>query len=140
MNIKHNPLFDTSKVIELYEQRDQVKVQYVCTTDLNASDVPVDVFYRETPHPDFGNRYFGLYHDHFRGHTMVTNADMVEAFEFGMVENDDGELEYSESHHGYKIFDNGNMIDGGREYIRSSKGCIVYKIVNGKFEEVVYVQ
>ena len=64
MNIHHDPLFDTAKVEKIYSEKDGVPVKYVCTTDLRASDVPVDVYYRETPHPQFGNRYFGIYHDH----------------------------------------------------------------------------
>jgi hypothetical protein len=134
MNIKHYPLFDTETICKHYSEKDGVEVMYVCTTDLNASDVPVDVFYRSTPHPEFGNRYFGLYYDTVRDHMMITNADMVETFEFGMVENDNGELEYSQSHHDYKTFENGKMIDGGRVYIRTTKGCdIVYRIQDGEF-------
>lgn len=135
MKIRHNPLFDTKKVEAHYTEKDGVPVKYVCTTDLTASDVPVDVYYRETPHPQFGNRYFGLYFDHIRDHMMITNADVVEDFEFGMVEDDNGELQYSESHHEYKAFDNGNMIDGGRQYIRTSQGCRVYKVVDGELCE-----
>ena len=133
INIQHDPLFDTAKVEAHYTERDGVEVKYVCTTDLKASDVPVDVFYRPTPHPEFGNRYFGLYHDHVRGHLMITNADYVESLEFGMIEQD-GKYYYSQSHHDYKVLDNGKMIDGGRAYIRSSKGCnIVMRVINGKF-------
>ena len=133
MNIHHEPQFKTDEVERIYSERDGVDVKYVCTTDLRASDVPVDVFYRETPHPQFGNRYFGLYHDHYRGCTMITNADVVEELEFGMVENDDGELQYSISHHDYRSFENGNMIDGGRQYIKSSQGATVMRVINGKF-------
>ena len=133
MNIKHHPLFNTEEVCKTYSERDGVEVKYVCTTDLVASDVPVDVYYRSTPHPQFGNRYFGLYYDHVRDHVMITNADMVETFEFGVVENDNGELEYSQSHHDYKMFENGNMIDGGRVYVRSSCVTEVYKIKDGEF-------
>ena len=133
MNIKHNPSFNTQEVEKKYSERDGVAVKYVCTTDLKASDVPVDVFYRETPHPEFGNRYFGLYYDHYRDCVMICNADMVETFEFGMVENDSGELEYSQSHHDYKQFDNGNMIDGGRQYIRSLGGASTMRVQNGEF-------
>ena len=137
--IKHNPLFDTAKVTALYSEKDGVPVQYVCTTDLRASDVPVDVYYRSTPHPTFGNKYFGLYHDHFRGHTMITNADIVEELEFGMVQGDDGMLHYSESHHEYKMFENGNMIDGGRQYIRNSGACSVFEVRDGELtQKVVY--
>ena len=135
MTIEHFPLFDTKKVIELYEEKDGVDIRYVCTTDLRASDVPIDIFYRETPHPEFGNRYFGLYHDYYRDRIMICGADMVENddFVFGMVENDNGELEYSQSHHDYKTFKNGNMIDGGRMYIKSNTGTDIYKIKNGNF-------
>jgi hypothetical protein len=131
LNIKHEPLFDTAKVESLYTERDGVEVRYVCTTDLRASDVPVDVFYRATPHPEFGNRYFGIYHDHVRGHTMITNADVVEELEFGMIEID-GMYYYSQSHHDYKVIGN-KMIDGGRQYIRSSGGAVSMYIKYGKF-------
>jgi len=133
MNIHHEPLFDTSKVEQIYSEKDGVEVKYVCTTDLRASDVPVDVFYRATPHPEFGNRYFGIYHDHFRGHTMITNADIVEELDFGMVKNDNDKWQYSISHHDYRAFENGNMIDGGRQYIRSSAGAVDMRVKDGKF-------
>ena len=133
MNIKHEPLFDVAKVEAHYTEKDGVEVKYVCTTDLRASDVPVDVYYRATPHPEFGNNYFGLYYDRVRDHMMITNADIVEELEFGMVENDNSEWQYSISHHDYRSFDNGNMIDGGRAYIRSSNGAVVMRVINGKF-------
>jgi len=133
MNIHHYPMFNKDKIIKHYTEKDGVPVKYVCTTDLRASDVPVDVYYRETPHPEFGNRYFGLYYDTVRDHMMITNADIVEELEFGMVLNDDAQWEYSQSHHDYKKFKNGNMIDGGRAYIRSSTGATIMKIVDGEF-------
>ena len=129
--IKHNPLFNTEEVVRRYSEKDGVDIKYVCTSDLNASDVPVDIFYRETPHPQFGNRYFGIYYDHVRDCVMITNADIIETLEFGLVENDEGGLEYSQSHHDYKKFDNGNMIDGGRVYIRSSGNACVYYVRDG---------
>jgi hypothetical protein len=131
MNIHHDNLFNKEAIIEHYTKKDGVDVRYVCTTDLNASDVPVDVFYRETPHPEFGNRYFGLYWDTVRGHLMITNADVVESYEFGMIEID-GKYYYSQSHHDYKVVGE-KMIDGGRVYIKSSGCDAVMRIVNGKF-------
>lgn len=131
MNIQHEPNFDVAIVTEHYSKKDGEPVTYVCTTDLNASDVPVDVYYRKTPHPQFGNRYFGLYHDHVRGHMMITNADIVESLEFGMIEVD-GKYYYSQSHHDYKVVE-GKMIDGGRAYVRSSHGACMMRIKNGKF-------
>lgn len=133
MNINHEPLFNIEEVEKIYTEKDGVDVKYVCTTDLRASDVPVDVFYRPTPHPEFGNHYFGIYWDHVRDCTMITNADIVESFDFGMIEQD-GKYYYSQSHHDYKVLDNSKMIDGGRAYIRSNTGCdAVMRVINGKF-------
>jgi len=131
MIIQHEPLFDTAEVEKIYSEKDGVDVKYVCTTDLRASDVPVDVFYRATPHPEFGNRYFGLYYDRVRDHLMITNADIVESFDFGMIEVD-GKYYYSQSHHDYKVVGD-KMIDGGRVYIRSNGGAVTMHIKNGKF-------
>jgi hypothetical protein len=131
MNINHEPMFDTAKVEQIYSEKDGVDVKYVCTTDLRASDVPVDVFYRATPHPEFGNRYFGLYYDNARGHTLITNADVVEELEFGMICHE-GKYYYSQSHHDYRAVGE-QFIDGGRAYIRSSGSAITMRIVDGKF-------
>ena len=131
MNINHEPLFDTAKIEEIYGRKDGCEVRYVCTSDLNASDTPCDIFYRAEPHHDFGNRYFGLYWDTIRNCTMITNADIVESLEFGMIEMD-SKYYYSQSHHDYKTVGD-KMIDGGRAYIRSSGGAITTYIKNGKF-------
>ena len=53
-----------------------------------------------------------------------------------MVENDEGMLEYSSHRHDYKQFDNGNMIDGGRDYVRWSGDVVYYQLANGVFNEV----
>jgi hypothetical protein len=62
---------------------------------------------------------------------MITNADVIEELEFGMIESD-GKYYYSQSHHDYKVVE-GKMIDGGRAYIKSSGGATVMRITNGKF-------
>lgn len=134
MNIQHNPLFDTAKAEELYSEKDGTDVTYVCTTDLQQSDRPMDIFYRAEPHPEFGNRYFGLYWDSVCDSIMITNADIVESFEFGMIEVD-GKYYYSQSHHDYKVVE-GKMIDGGRAYIKSSGGAIRMRVKNGNFYAV----
>ena len=131
MKIEHEPLFDTAKAEELYSIKDGVDVRYVCTTDLQQSDRPMDIFYRATPHPEFGNRYFGLYWSKAHTSLMITNADIVESLEFGMIEQD-GKYYYSQSHHDYKVVGD-KMIDGGRQYIKSSGGTVVMRIINGKF-------
>lgn len=124
MIIKHDPITNIEKVEQLYSSKDGVPVTYSCTTELNGSIA--DIFYRSTPHPEFGNRYFSIY---FRDDKpYIANADHVENFTFGLVKNDDGNYEYSRSRHDYKEFKNGNMIDGGRDYSRyigDIKFCVV---------------
>ena len=134
MNIQHSPLFDTAKVEAHYTEKDGVDVKYVCTSALGSQDFTTDVFYRPTPHPEFGNKYFGLYHDHMRGHMMITNADQIESLDFGMIE-DDGKYYYSQHRHDYKVVGE-KMIDGGRAYIRSGAHAVqVLKIKDGEFVE-----
>lgn len=129
MNIKHNPVFDTEKVVEHYSKKDGVPVQYVCTTELDeAQNVPVDVFYRETPHPEFGNRYFGLFRGTMTDGILITNADSVENLLFPCVEDSDSNLHYSRYRHDYVLVDSGNVIDGGRAYTRCNH-CPIYHCI-----------
>jgi hypothetical protein len=135
MNIRHPKVFPnaTDDIIAHYSEKDGVDIKYICTTDLNASDVPVDVFYRSTPHPQFGNRYFGLYHCNMRDSLMITNADVVEDFSFGMIQDKDGQWYYSSSHHDCVMIED-KMIDGGRVYNRGW-GYSIFKIKDGEFVE-----
>ena len=126
--IKHEPLFDTDKVCKHYSEKDGVPIKYVCTSALGDEAQSMDIFYRDSPHPEFGNRYMGLYYNVISNNLMITNADRIEKQEFGLVEDGDDNLQYSAHRHDYKMFENGNMIDGGRSYIRSS-GCPVYSYV-----------
>ena len=130
--IKHFPITNTGWIVDHYSKNDGVPIRYVCTTDFNRIDRPVDIFYRSTNHPEFGNKYFGIAYNYEIGDYVIFNADRVESFTFGMVEDDDGNLQYSQSTHDYKQFFNGNMIDGGREYIRSSLNSKIYVVRDGE--------
>jgi len=132
MEIKHAPIFDVAKVVDLYSARDGAPVRYVCTTDIDASDQPYDVFYRDKPHPKFNNRYFGLTKDTVSGTVYIRNADLVEKFIFGMIQDRQGNFWYSQTHHNCLFIDE-SMIDGGRQYIRSSGPVVFFKIKDGKF-------
>jgi len=131
--IKHFPVTNTDFVVKHYSEKDGVPIKYVCTTDFNVSNRPVDIFYRETAHPQFGNKYFGIALDYESDNFVIFNADKVEDFTFGMVEDDEGNMQYSRSHHDYKSFKNGNMIDGGRQYVRSSLNSQIYVVRDGQF-------
>lgn len=130
VEIKHAPILNVEKAAALYTEKDGVDVRYICTTDLMQSDRPYDIFYRDTPHPDFGNRYFGLTVKD--DHVLITDADDIETYEFGMIEDKDGNLWYSQCHHDCLMID-GKMIDGGRRYIRSSGRVEIYTIRDGEF-------
>ena len=138
MNINHSPLFDTAKIEAHYSEKDGVPVKYVCTSATNEHAAnAADIFYRAEPHPEFGNRYFGLYHDHMRGHMMITNADMIETLDFGMIEGPEG-WEYSQHRHDYRTVGD-CAVDGGRSYFKRAGDLSVpakyMKIVDGKFVE-----
>jgi hypothetical protein len=130
--IKHEPTFDTEKVCKLYSEKDGVPIKYVCSTALDDSTVAMDIFYRETPNPKFGNKYFGLFNHPLDNTLRITNADKIEELEFGLIEDTDGNLHYSSHRHDYKSFNNGNMIDGGRAYIRCSGNVENYVVRNGE--------
>lgn len=143
MNIKHHPLFDTARAEKLYSEKDNVTVKYVCTSAIGSEAQAIDIFYRETPHPKFGNRYFGLYRNqHFAsdGTVMITNADKIEEAEFGMIEGTEG-WEYSQHRHDYRQVGD-CAIDGGRSYVKRVGDLSVptksMKIVDGQFVEVQY--
>ena len=138
MNIQHSPLFDTENVEKIYSEKDGVPVKYVCTSAANHGTSAMDIFYRPTPHPKFGNRYFGLYRNQFNNNAtvMIANADSIESYEFGMIE-DDGKYYYSQHRHDYKVVGE-KMIDGGRQYIRSSGAAEVFKIQDGVFVKYNY--
>ena len=115
MNILHRPQFDVEKITAHYTKKDGVPIHYVCTTDLDVSDTPIDIYYRDSPHPVFNNYYFGLYT--IDDKAMICKADLVETLEFGMISTDKEEWVYSQSHHDMVKIDVG-FIDGGRQYIR----------------------
>lgn len=130
MNIKHEPIFKTDAVAEHYSKKDGVTVKYVCTSALAGEARAMDIFYRDTPHPEFGNRYFGMFIDQ-QDRVMITNADIIDGAEFAMIEDSKGNLHYSAHRHDYKEVDD-KMVDGGRAYIRSSGDVLLYKVRDGE--------
>ena len=140
--VKHNPLFDVEKISEHYSNKDGVPVKYICTTELSVNDVPMDIFYRETPHSKFGNRYFGLYHRN--GSLMITNADVIEQKDFGVIAVD-GKYHYSQSRHDYNAVNEDCAIDGGRQYVRVIGKSVtdqftILRIKNGEFGQIYPVR
>jgi len=118
MEFNHRPLYDTDVIAKHYSEKDGVDVTYVCTTALDNSSFAMDIFYRETPHPEFGNRYFGIYTSPLTGDTMITNADRVEDYEFTCSPGSNEQLVYSQHRHDM-VDVYGGALDGGRAYFRA---------------------
>jgi hypothetical protein len=136
MNIQHNPILNVEKAAQLYSEKDGVDVRYVCTSATSAHAAQAaDIFYRATPHPEFGNRYFGLYFD-LGDYLMITNADAVENLDFDMVEVE-GVLHYSQHRHDYRCV-GGVCIDGGRSYLKRS-GNLSLPVVRLKLKDGEFV-
>jgi hypothetical protein len=140
VNIHHRPILDTKRVCEHYSEKDGVPVKYVCTSALGSEAQAMDIFYRETPHPEFGNRYFGVYWTKTQDgpeQLMITNADKIEEAEFGMKEHN-GEWHYSQHRHDFYTIGDVSL-DGGRAYFRCvgnvSTPTKWFEIKDGKFVE-----
>lgn len=133
-SVSHRPMLDPRKVEEHYSKKDKVPIKYVCTSALGGEARAMDIFYRETPHPEFGNRYFGLF---FSGGILITNADRIEDVKFDMVSVDD-QWHYSQHRHDfYTIRD--VSIDGGRAYFKIAGNLIrptkTFRVKDGEFIE-----
>lgn len=132
LNVKHFPILDTEAVLEHYKSEG---AKYVCTTELKSHGPACDIFYRPTPHPTYGNRYFGLYKAP-NGFIYITNADVVEELEFSVIDNGKAEWTYSQYTHDYLSWGS-NFIDGGRAYTRTGGNVLPkvvrLKVVDGEF-------
>ena len=132
-SVIHRPLMsavNVDMVAKMYADKDGVPVKYVCTSAINGGTRALDIYYRDTPHPEFGNRYFGLYHSS-GGQLMISNADAIDGMEFGMIKDSGGQYHYSQHRHDYVAVD-GKVIDGGRAYVRGN-GVDVFRLVDGVF-------
>ena len=111
--VNHRPMTDTEQVCKVYSEKDGVPIKYVCTSSLTPRGRPFDVFFRETPHPEFGNRYFGI------DGKYITNGDAVESMYFECLKGPLG-WTYSQYVHDFVGVGDDAAIDGGREYTKVS--------------------
>ena len=139
--IVHYPLLEVKSVEEFYSEKDDVPVKYVCTSAIAGEAFARDIYYRETPHPEHGNRYFSLYRSEI-GNLMISNADKIEEAEFVVGQSAPCRWEYSAHRHDYHPI-RGAALDGGRAYFRMTYSdsdnkpeLKNLKVVNGEFVEV----
>ena len=105
---------------------------YWCTKRLNGeswNDNPVDVFYQPNPDIEKGHKhYFGLFIQN--GSLYITDATSAFSDPITGIETNDGEVIVSRFRHDYVEKDE-YMIDGGRDYFRTSGGPVVQVRVEG---------
>jgi hypothetical protein len=106
------------------------------------TDQPVDVFYQPNPDVSKGHsHYFGMYRT-FKGDVMITDAASAFSEPITGLLTDDGEVIVSRYRHHY-VTKGPYMIDGGRDYLRTSGNTADGKLVkvtveNGEFQFEVY--
>ncbi len=103
---------------------------------------PVDIFYQ--PNPDLSkghSHYFGMFRT-FEGQAMITNAESAFSEPITGLLTDDGEVLVSRYRHDY-VEKGPYMIDGGRDYLRTSGNnadgkLVKITVVDGEFQFEVY--
>jgi len=95
----------------------------------NWGESPVDVFYQPNPDTSKGHtHYFGMFSRHES--VFITEASSAFSEPIAGIPTDDGEVIVSRYRHDY-VEKDGRMIDGGRDYTRSSMHPIVQITVDG---------
>lgn len=129
-----NGIIDPAKVEERYN------VKFVCETPLKNKhgwrDQSSLIFYGEK-HPE-GSNYMALsfkldLDGKYDGLVITDGISATQENITGVIDGD--EVIYSRYRHDYRVGKTGVIIDGGRDYLRTSNGNIVIlKIVEGKLE------
>lgn len=137
--IVHENVFDIDKAIDHFRKKDGEDIKYVLTSEIHDRDVPEywDIFYRDTPHPKFGNRYFGL-RVSFRDTVLICNADPIEGQYVTTITDSEGREHYSRHRHDFVDLGGDGFIDGGRQYVRARTGAKIktYVVKDGELQEV----
>ena len=128
--------FNEDKIKKAEELYGAKYMGYWCTKRLDGNswnDVPVDVFYQPNPDRAKGHsNYFGLF---FQDDQLwITDAQSAFSETIGGIITDDGEVLVSRYRHHYVTKEGGYMIDGGRDYLRSSlHPTICVEVKDGEF-------
>lgn len=119
---------------------EKYEAQYMgpwCTkrSDGSWNEKPVDVFYQEKPDREQGHsNYFGIFVEkrdsQYGRHVYITDAATAFSEPMTGAVCDDGEVIVSRYRHDY-IEKKGAMIDGGRDYVRTTGSKSVTVSVDG---------
>ena len=130
MNIRNECTFLKPEGIAKIEKAYNAKYVFEsCLKTKNGGwcNMPVAIFYTETPHPQ-GSNYFGLYCNDFGDFMITDGISATEPFD-ALQAGDD--VIYSRYRHDFREH-NGYMVDGGRDYFRRSADGIPVKLCVNK--------
>lgn len=139
--INHSPIFNISEVYERF-RGEYPSLIYVCTTELDEEDYPVDVYWTQEKQEPHGNHYFGLFVDLQEKKPKICIADSITEKEFGFIKDKHGGFHYSKTvkHHNTIDEDDNTFISGGRKQVKIGGNPIpdfyIFKVVDGSFVEV----
>ena len=117
------------KALAIPKIEDKYKAKFVGEFSINQgagwTEFPVALFYQETP-PEGYDQYFGIYiKNENMGVYIVSGQSAADTEILGVVSRDN-EIIYSRFRHDYRISTDGTvMIDGGRDYLKTSGGPIM---------------
>ena len=137
INTPKDGFYFNEKQIKIAEEKYGAKYMgYWCTKrpDGNSwNERPVDVFYQPNPNLELGHKhYFGLLIQD--GILYITDATSAFSETIGGIITEDGEVLVSRFRHDYVTKEGGYMIDGGRDYLRSSlHPTISVEVKDGEF-------
>ena len=136
-----NKIFSDENIAKIEEKYNAKYVIDSCLKNIGGSWVnsPAAIFYTEEAHPQ-GSNYMALYWSEISDGWMIADGQSAVQGELGGFLFEDGELVHSRYRHDFFVH-RGAMVDGGREYFRSSarvEGAkrIQFKIENGQIVEV----
>jgi len=137
-----NKFFDDEHIAKIEEKYNAKYVIDTCLKSLGGSWVnsPAAIFYTEEPHPE-GSNYMALYWSDIHNGWMITNAIKAIEGQFGGFLFEDGELVHSRFRHDCFVH-RGAMVDGGRDYFKSSANVEGARRISFKIEkdQIVEVQ
>jgi hypothetical protein len=131
----------SEKGIKTIEERYNAK--YLIDTAMPAglggwTDFPGAIFYQYEAYPETGSHYFAMYMEPYSENIYITDASFIENTPINFVKDPvDGCLIHSAFRHDYVTYGT-IMVDGGRDYLRTSGvGEIVRMVIqDGEWVEL----
>ena len=123
--------FNKEGIRKIEEMKSATYMGYWATKNPHGgwNETPVDVFYVENPDRSLGHsNYFGMFVQ--GGKVYINNAESAFSEPIAGIHTRDGTAIVSRYRHDY-VERGGCMIDGGRDYTRTSGHPVVYFVVDG---------